>query len=259
MKTFARYAWTMPVLAVGLFMSGCATPRTARYYRTVPLSDFTVISSSSDRKLSTAEMDQLQAGVEKFLAGQGLVHSGDYLVRIDFAPAAPGLPAEWVLVKLTSLPVPNLPLVEIYPAVASVDYAYPYTDGYGYAPYGYDDAFGFYYPWDFHRTSPVRHYDGYGDHRPGGYRPGDRNDPPGKYAGGGQDRHPGGPPRRDGGQPGHDHPTRTAGYEPHSPEAGGRPGGYPHSPPPPRPDRAPPAPAVKQDKVNDATVRDKSR
>ncbi len=274
MKTFVRPVWAVPALVFAVFLAGCASPRTSRIYRAEQsggragsLYDFQVVSASSERRLSTAELEQLEAGVQKFMASQGLlVRTGEYLIRIEFPPPAPGLATEWVLVRLTSVPVPAFSVAETYPAVGYYDYYSPFDYGYGY----YDDPYGYYYPLDFYRSSPVRHHRD-DDRGRGEHRAGDRHDPPGKYAGG-DHRRPGQPPNGSF-QPGHDHRTRTADYAPHSPDygrgregnqpghggaaPGGRPGGSSYTPPPPRHETTPaPQPAPRQETTKDATARD---
>ena len=135
-----RYAWAVPVL---LFLAGCATPRTAHFSRHGPFHDFSVVRSSGNWKLTTAELDQLQAGVEKFLAGQGLVRPGTYLVRIEFPPAEPGQVAEWVIVKLTNAMIPDLAEIEPRQSLGPDAFYYAYDDGFGYPLFGYDDPFDF--------------------------------------------------------------------------------------------------------------------
>jgi len=274
MKTFVRPVWAVSALILTMILAGCESPHTARYYRgersggrLEPLYDFQVVSASRERRLSTAELEQLEAGVQKFMASQGLlVRTGEYLIRVEFPPLVPGAGAEWVLVKLTSVPVPAFQMAETYPVYAYSDYYYPFDFGYDYA-----DRYGYYYPWDYRRTSPVWHRTDR-DHGRGDHGQGDRHDPPGRFAGDGRHRY--GPTPAGNGLPGREHHPRTADYSPRGtdsgrgrennptghggPATGGHPGGSNYTPPPPpRHDTAPaPAPAARPDTSRDNAARD---
>jgi hypothetical protein len=182
MKTLARHAWTVSALGIALLLAGCETMHTARKQEPVkPAYDFTVVQSSSDRTLTPADLALLREAVAKFLAGQGLVRSGEYLVRVDFPPDQPGAAGEWVIVKLTNLPTPTYTLVAAYSA-SEPEYFDPYDLRYGSwaEPYYYD-------PFDFGRgiycrPPPLHPYNRW-DHDGGDHRPGDKdNHPTGTHA-----------------------------------------------------------------------------
>ncbi len=148
MKTIARNVWAVAVLGVGLLVFFGAPPLAARTGYAEPVYDLIVVQSSVGRKLSQADLEQLHDAVARFLAGQGPVRSGEYIVRIDFPPAGPGAAAEWMIVKLTNLPPPAFSLAGDNPTDES-DYNYGYDSGYAYSPYGYYDPFNPYFNGDY--------------------------------------------------------------------------------------------------------------
>jgi hypothetical protein len=199
-------------LAAVLLLGGCTSPHTARAPRVAPSYAFTVVKSSLARQLTADEMVQLQVAVERFLAGQGMVNHGDYFVRLDFAPVAPGAAGEWVIVRLSNLPGASSGMLA---ADVEEDPAYE-ADRPVFEPVFYG-AYEFYAPWDYS-------YVGYQgpilplprrprDYRPGDHKPGDHK--PGEHrTAGGVDFRPN--PARVGadGKPIHDHRPLTAEYSP---------------------------------------------
>jgi hypothetical protein len=250
MKTIARYAWAVAALGAGLFFLSGASPLAARTRFAEPAYDLLVVQSSTDRKLSPADLEQLHEAVARFLASRGPVRSGEYIVRIDFPPQAPGAAAEWMIVKLTNLPPPAFALVEDY-SPAESGYDYPYDYGSAYSPYGSYDPFdpyftGYYWPsagiplragghWrgdrDDHNRDGHAQNDGRPDYKgkPGDRRPGDMSNRPrvtytriddqtgahrqGERDGRAHDAHP-----RNDLQPRHERLARTAENTLHSPE-----------------------------------------
>ncbi len=175
MKTIARYAWVILALGAGLLFSSGTMLLAAQTRHTEPVYDLIVVQSSIDRKLTPADLDQLHEAVARFLASQGPIRSGEYIIRVDFPPERPGAAAEWMIVKLTNLPPPTFSQVDDYPPVET-GYDYRYDYGYAYSPYGYYDPFGLYfdnYYWPS-RTIPFQP----GRHGPGAHRPGDTDDHP---------------------------------------------------------------------------------
>ena len=172
MKITTRFAWMVATLSAGLLSSG-TTPLAARTGHAEPDYDLLVVQSSADRKLTQADLDQLHAAVARFLASQGPVRSGEYIVRIDFPPTRPGADAEWMIVKLTNLAPPAFSFDDDY-APAETGYAYRYDYGYACSPYDCYDPFGF-NPTGYYCSSPVMGFRS-GGFRSGEHRTGDRDD-----------------------------------------------------------------------------------
>jgi hypothetical protein len=192
MKTLAQYACVVAAIGGVLLVAGCATTDTTRMSNHFassrqigPTSEFTVIENSFGRELTAQEMGQLREGVAKYLESQGVARSGEYYVRVDFNPAKPDGPGDWVVVKVTNLPASTYTLIAAYQAMGPDDYypsTFAYDQGYG---YGYGDfSYGFYdppvfYPTNYHpRPFPgtTRHRDDNG--KPGDHRKGDKDDHP---------------------------------------------------------------------------------
>ena len=210
MKRTMRVVCAGLSLAVSGWLGGCATTHVARSYRIEPVCDFSVVKSSFGRELSPEEMGQLQAAVQKYLATRGLVSNGDYFVRLDFAPVAPGTEGEWVIVKLTNISVPA------YAQLASYLEEEPEFDGYpGYDEPAFFGLYDFYAPWDFsyggYRGTNVPFYPHPRTHQPGPHEPGDHQ--PGNRTAGG-DYRPHHPRLGPDGKPDHDYRPRTAEYVP---------------------------------------------
>ncbi len=144
MKTIARQISVIAVLVLWLTVFSGAPEVVARTGYAEPAYDMIVVQSSIDRKLSPADLDQLHDAVARFLAGEGPVLAGEYVVRIDFPPSRPGAAPEWVIVKLTNLPPPAFALAGDDTTGESA-YGYGYDSGYAYSPYGYYDPFDPYF------------------------------------------------------------------------------------------------------------------
>ncbi len=200
MKTLVRYILATVMLGVGGFFTGCMTRTTAQAGR-LPAMTFQmkVVESSSDRQLSPEEMKTLHDATIKFLAKQGdSLLGGTYYVRVNFVPAQPGEPGEWVLVEIISEPIDGSTRVAAYrdsspyyySAYAQSGYS-PYSSDYYYDPYEYSHGGGNYHPAPVIPPQGHRPHDRGGDDKPhdrdGGNRPHDRDrgdHPPGTYAGG---------------------------------------------------------------------------
>jgi hypothetical protein len=285
MKTPSRCLWTVALIGGALAFSGCTSAHTPRVrpvgFRAVsPAPSLTVVESSSNRKLTSQDLDALRDAVMKYLASEGLARSGEYFVRVDFPPEHPGDAAEWVVVKLTTAPAYNYTLVAAYPAIGPDDY-YPYGFAYnqGYGGYGYWDPSydyfnpGYAYPANYHPLpypGDLRRRGDDKDNRPRG--PSDRGD--GRHDrndnwrdrsdnSGGTHQRPDGStyqPRTDGSGGSRHHyipdggGTRDHGRGDYAPPPRGESSGGSYSPPPPAPSSPPPPsdPAPARIERNDA-------
>ena len=155
MKTIARYILAAAALGAVGFFTGCATKTMPRAGR-LPAMTFQmkVVESSSDRQLSREEMKTLHDATIKFLAKQGeSLLGGTYYVRVNFVPAQPDEPGEWVLVEIISRPLDDYTRVAAYRD--SSPYYYPgyarsgsssYYPDYYYDPYENSSGGGYYHP-----------------------------------------------------------------------------------------------------------------
>jgi hypothetical protein len=178
-----------------------------------------VVESSSGRQLSPEEMKTLHDATIKFLAKQGeSLLGGTYYVRVNFVPARPGEPGEWVLVQIISQPIDDYTRVAAYRDSSS--YCYPgyassrsssYYQDYYYDPYENYSGGGYYHPAPVIPPQWRRPHDRDNDDKPhdrdDGKKPHDRDrgdHPPGTYAGGNNHDHD------------RDHNPRTSDNTPHA-------------------------------------------
>jgi hypothetical protein len=153
MKTIVQAFQLAALLGAGLYFSGCATePVVKTSLRSTRHFTSQVVESSTDHALTPAELRQVRAGAINFVESQPQLGPGNYYVRVDFAPDAPGAAAGWAIVRITADDAARYTLLSQY-AEPEAGYNYP-DDSYDDYPdfrffsasYGYYDPYEYYYP-----------------------------------------------------------------------------------------------------------------
>ena len=139
MKTIVRLFAFAALSAATVLGTGCTSTQTARQdARPAPPKvayTLTIIRTSSFGDLTDREWEQVRAAVAQFLDDEDHPVKGEYLIRVELAAAAAGLPAGWADVKLSFKSAANHEMVAYNPGFGDyADYygALEYRDYYPY-------------------------------------------------------------------------------------------------------------------------------
>lgn len=154
MNTLIRLCAAGALLGVAALFTGCVHDNT-RTSRARVVEEFTVVESSTEKELTSAQLADLRLAVTNYLREQGLTDGRTYFVRVTFPSDNPEVDPQWAVVRISSHAARTYTVLAAYPGAddyypfdfyrGSYSYANYYPGYYGFSRWGYYDPFDYNY------------------------------------------------------------------------------------------------------------------